>query len=67
MPSPFSADAPVIVIGAGPAGLTAAYELTRRDQAVLVCEADTQVGGLSRTVCREGYRFDIGEIGRAHV
>ncbi|MGK5741002.1 NAD(P)/FAD-dependent oxidoreductase [Micromonospora sp. URMC 103] len=49
-----------VVIGAGPAGLTAAYELLRRDQPVRVFEADEVVGGISRTVERDGWRFDIG-------
>ena len=50
----------VIVIGAGPAGLTAAYELTKHGMASTILEADDQVGGLSRTVNYRGYRFDIG-------
>jgi protoporphyrinogen oxidase len=50
----------VVVIGAGPAGLTAAHELTRRGRPVTVLEADDVVGGISRTVEREGWRFDIG-------
>ena len=49
-----------VVIGAGPAGLTAAYELTRRHAPVEVVEADDVVGGISRTVERDGWRFDIG-------
>ncbi|OZV84584.1 FAD-dependent oxidoreductase [Micromonospora echinospora] len=49
-----------VVIGAGPAGLTAAYELTRRNAPVEVFEADDVVGGISRTVERDGWRFDIG-------
>jgi protoporphyrinogen oxidase len=49
-----------IVIGAGPAGLTAAYELTKLGQSAVVYEKDSQVGGISRTVERDGYRFDIG-------
>ncbi|BCJ63503.1 NAD(P)/FAD-dependent oxidoreductase [Polymorphospora rubra] len=49
-----------VVIGAGPAGLTAAYELTRRSAPVQVFEADDIVGGISRTVERDGWRFDIG-------
>lgn len=49
-----------VVIGAGPAGLTAAYELVRRGQPVTVLEADAGVGGISRTVERDGWRFDIG-------
>lgn len=51
---------PVVVIGAGPAGLTAAYELSTRGIPVSVFEQDTQVGGLARTVQHEGFRFDIG-------
>src|SRR5947209_10267934 len=50
----------VVVIGAGPAGLTAAYELGKRGEQALVLEADRQVGGISRTVERDGWRFDIG-------
>ena len=53
-------DHPVVIIGAGPAGLTAAYELTRRDVPCVVLEADDIVGGISRTVERDGWRFDIG-------
>src|SRR5207249_1638054 len=48
-------------MGAGPAGLTAAYELLKRDVPVTVVEKDSkQVGGLARTVEHNGYRFDIG-------
>jgi protoporphyrinogen oxidase len=50
----------VVVIGAGPAGLTAAYELSKRGRRSTVLEADTVVGGISRTVERDGWRFDIG-------
>jgi protoporphyrinogen oxidase len=50
----------VVVIGAGPAGLTAAYELVKRDVPVTVLEGDAMVGGISRTAEREGWRFDIG-------
>ncbi|WNV77254.1 NAD(P)/FAD-dependent oxidoreductase [Geodermatophilus sp. DSM 44513] len=50
----------VAVIGAGPAGLTAAYELVRRQVPVTVLEGDAMVGGISRTAEREGWRFDIG-------
>jgi protoporphyrinogen oxidase len=49
-----------VVIGAGPAGLTAAYQLGKRDLPVEVFEADTVVGGISRTVERDGWRFDLG-------
>ena len=48
-------------MGAGPAGLTAAYELLKRDVPITVLEKDPhQVGGLARTVEHDGYRFDIG-------
>jgi len=51
----------VVVIGAGPAGLTAAYELLKQDVPVTVVEQDpVQVGGLARTAVHNGYRFDIG-------
>jgi protoporphyrinogen oxidase len=50
----------VTIIGAGPAGLTAAYELSKLGLHSTVIEADSQVGGLSRTVNYRGYRFDIG-------
>jgi protoporphyrinogen oxidase len=50
----------VLIAGAGPAGLTAAYELSKLGLRPTVLEADNQVGGLSRTVNYRGYRFDIG-------
>ncbi len=51
----------VLIIGAGPAGLTAAYLLSKRKVKVTVLEADPQyVGGISRTVNYKGYLFDIG-------
>jgi protoporphyrinogen oxidase len=49
-----------VIIGAGPAGLTAAYELSKLGVRATVLEGDNQVGGLSRTVNYRGYRFDIG-------
>ncbi len=51
---------PTVVIGAGPAGLTAAYELAKAGRDVVVLEASDTVGGISQTVEREGWRFDIG-------
>src|SRR5665213_3112309 len=53
-------DAPVVIAGGGPGGLTAAYELTKRGQHPVVLEADSVVGGISRTVLRDGWRFDLG-------
>src|SRR5882672_4558138 len=55
-----SAQAPVIVIGAGPAGLTAALQLAELGVRVLVVEANPRVGGLARTIEYKGFRFDIG-------
>ena len=58
-----NADAPTeaIIAGGGPAGLTAAYELTKNGRRCVVLEADpSMVGGISRTDMYKGYRFDIG-------
>ncbi|MCZ6728035.1 MAG: NAD(P)/FAD-dependent oxidoreductase [Acidobacteria bacterium] len=49
-----------VVMGAGPAGLTAAWELARLGRSAVVFESSPWVGGLSRTVSYKGYRFDIG-------
>jgi len=53
-------EAPVLVAGGGPAGLTAALALARAGRPVLVVEREAEVGGLARTVERGGYRFDLG-------
>ncbi len=50
----------ILIIGAGPAGLTAAYELARHGRTGTILEADDVVGGIARTVERDGWRFDIG-------
>ena len=51
----------VAIIGAGPAGLTAAYLLSKAGKSVVVIEKDpVYVGGISRTVEHQGFRFDIG-------
>ena len=49
-----------LVLGAGPAGLTAGYLLARRGEPVTVLEASGDIGGLARTEVRDGYRFDLG-------
>ena len=54
------ASAPVVIIGAGPAGLTAAYELAKSSIQSVVLEKDDVVGGISRTAEYKGYLFDIG-------
>jgi protoporphyrinogen oxidase len=51
---------PTVVIGAGPAGLTAGYLLTKLGLPVVVLEAEDQVGGIAKTAVRDGYRFDLG-------
>jgi protoporphyrinogen oxidase len=57
MPSTFKA----VIVGAGPAGLTAAYELSKQKAPVVVLESDPEyVGGISRTVNYKGFHFDIG-------
>jgi protoporphyrinogen oxidase len=52
----------VVIIGAGPAGLTAGYELLKdnSEYEVVILEAENQVGGISKTVRYKGNRMDIG-------
>ena len=50
----------VIVIGAGPAGLTATYELSKNNKKVLLIEKKSNVGGLAETKIFGDYRYDIG-------
>ncbi len=57
---PSSADLAIVIVGAGPAGLTAAYQLTKSGITSTILESDSVVGGISRTVERDGWRFDIG-------
>src|SRR5882724_638581 len=61
MPSSHKQRKIAVIAGAGPAGLTAALELLRRsDITPIVIEADTQVGGLSKTINYRGNRMDLG-------
>ena len=53
-------DKNVVIIGGGPAGLTAAYQLCKAGIRSIVFEKDCVVGGISRTVDYKGYHFDIG-------
>ncbi|MDQ3520534.1 MAG: NAD(P)/FAD-dependent oxidoreductase [Gemmatimonadota bacterium] len=50
----------VVVIGGGPAGLTAAYQLVKQGYSVTVLEGENILGGISQTAQYNGYRFDIG-------
>jgi protoporphyrinogen oxidase len=50
----------VVIIGAGPAGLSAAYEISKLGLSCTVLEKSAVVGGLARTEEYKGYRFDIG-------
>ena len=50
----------LVIIGAGPAGLTAAYELANSNKKIIVLEKKSQVGGLAETKVFEKYRYDIG-------
>ncbi len=53
-------DKPVIIIGAGPAGLTAAYEFIKLGIKPIIIEKADKVGGISRTESYKGYYFDMG-------
>ncbi len=60
MPTSRPSHPSVLILGAGPAGLTAAHELSSSGWPVTVFEAAGSVGGLSRTVNHQGFLFDIG-------
>jgi protoporphyrinogen oxidase len=60
MEQPLRADQHVVVIGGGPAGLTAAYELTKYGLCPTVLEKESMVGGLARTQQYKGFYFDMG-------
>jgi protoporphyrinogen oxidase len=53
-------DHQVIILGGGPAGLTAAYELTKHDVKPMVFEQSNKLGGISRTETYKGFHFDMG-------
>ena len=57
---PITPDHPVVVLGAGPAGLTAGYMLAKQGHPVVIVESTDHVGGIARTQVRDGYRFDLG-------
>jgi protoporphyrinogen oxidase len=61
MPTSDRAEKVVVIAGAGPAGLTAAFELLQRSNSIpIIFEADSQVGGISKTVNYRGNRMDLG-------
>src|SRR4051794_35037623 len=57
---PDMAEKPTVILGGGPAGLTAGYLLAKKGLPVIVLEAENQVGGIAKTAVRDGYRFDLG-------
>jgi len=58
--TPEMRDKPTVILGGGPAGLTAGYLLAKKGLPVVVLEAEDQVGGIAKTAVRDGYRFDLG-------
>ncbi|MCY3617582.1 MAG: NAD(P)/FAD-dependent oxidoreductase [Acidimicrobiaceae bacterium] len=60
MASHSAAEPGPVIIGAGPAGLTAAYQFAKHGVTSTVLEATSELGGISQTVQRDGWRFDIG-------
>ncbi len=58
--NPTELKADVVIIGAGPAGLTAAYQLSKVGKQTIVFEKDALVGGIARTENYKGYGVDIG-------
>ncbi len=51
---------PIVIVGAGVTGLTAAYRLKERGRRTLICEATDRVGGNIQTVKHDGYLYDLG-------
>jgi len=50
----------IVILGGGPAGLTAAWQLAQHGKRITVLESEEQVGGLSKTVRHNGFSFDLG-------
>ena len=57
---PITPEHPVVVLGGGPAGLTAGYLLAKQGHPVIILESSEYLGGIARTQVRDGYRFDLG-------
>ncbi len=53
-------DKKVIILGAGPTGLSAGYQLTKKGVETIVLEKENYVGGIARTVVKDSFRFDLG-------
>jgi len=49
-----------VILGGGPAGLTAGYLMAKQGLPVVILESENQVGGIAKTAVRDGYRFDLG-------
>jgi len=60
MLKPFDREFPAIILGGGLTGLSAGYALTKAGVDVRIFEQSFDIGGLSRTICRDGFRFDLG-------
>ena len=60
MTNPFDGARPTIILGAGAAGLTAAWELVEQGRPTMVVDLEDAPGGLCRTHEKDGYRFDLG-------